>query len=384
MNVDMPQPPEDMGATEEAILTPEEPRPNLGEVAVAGGANPDLCGEPELEVPEPLFVGEKGHETPKTVPDEVSDTVQFTRDEVAAMLAPVFAEEDLSGPPESPFYAVDEEGVTRPRDFAADVTLHPGEIPPSILKDEGMRRGFAFWEEHGSEVQMRVLLIKHEKAGDIERSGVDLRREAQALQKVEGVLYVEGVGMTQDGRDRTSEFFNKVSHASGEQIGELRAYLEAVALEAPQASYETDEAISLIGTGVDVRHVDYSLDGQRRPDAVLTVISDHEERLEIVDAEATVDYTRLGLTHDYYRELYLIGRIGEDLADQLTATGSIPLLTSLLTGALHENVGHRLRTQGVNITFVGGEGLTQGDRDYITCIGKAAMTHEDLVNILMK
>ncbi len=91
------------------------------------------------------------------------------------------------------FYAVGIDGAVRPCDILTNEVMFPDEIPEGLLLDEELREGFDFWIKHGDSVPFRLLLSAHHTEQDLLCAGIDLRREAQQLRSVQGVLFVECV-----------------------------------------------------------------------------------------------------------------------------------------------------------------------------------------------
>ena len=108
-------------------------------------------------------------------------------------IATVHESEALLGPPESPYYVVSSDGVARPKDPSTGEVIGPGEIPPSLLTDENLRRGIEFLQEHGEELSLRILLVGSGERDALPASGVQLHAEAQAVQAQGGSLYIEGL-----------------------------------------------------------------------------------------------------------------------------------------------------------------------------------------------
>lgn len=294
--------------------------------------------------------------------------------------AAFFAHEALYGPPENGFYVVDDQGVTRPRDPVTGDILRAGDIPPSLMYDEGMRRGFQFLIDHGRELRLRILLTRHIRFDDLTRSAIDLPREALRLSAGGGVLFIEGVGTT-EGIAVEQRNYSAAAHARPAEAALYRRAFASIAEHEPDAAFKAGIATALISTGVTVRSPDIVRDSPRIPDQAATAMLDYADSIVLTpDIATSVEYARATMAADFYRDMCIVGRMAEEMAAAFEATGRLTE-RALLIGNLHQYMGNIFKRYGAEVTFAGQEPEEGAGRIQMRWVEKAAITLNDFAAI---
>lgn len=292
-----------------------------------------------------------------------------------------------------PLLAIDALGVTRSCDPVTGIALEPGEIPQSIVMDEGLRRGYEYMRQYGSRIRLRLLLGAHGSANDLnpDETGFDLRAEAQRIAQVGGVLYVESA-VTQQSQDRIRSTLQRAADMDqgNVELGRLILRMlmdDTAARTASPPSFIDGISEKIMGTGVTVEPIDFTVGGDRQADQILTALTREGERACKAMADRTTadrttyEYARRVLfTTDSYRDIYLPCRIGLDLAERFGPPPETGIDVAWYLGMGHENIGRRLTNEtDVQVEFVGeSRHTTERFMYYVRCLGRGRLTPEDL------
>jgi len=298
----------------------------------------------------------------------------------------------VSEPPRmdiEPSYAPAQDGVIRPRDPVTSKILEPGEIPPSLLADDGIRRGYDYLREHGDRTHLTILRMQHGPSDTLDpvHTGFDLQARAQALREKGGALYVETVGHAST-MDLTRLLYNAAANAPAEEAAEMREGLRNLAREEPGLAFGAAIAERVLSTQVPVVQVDFTLGGERQADAVLTelrhrVKAADSARKQSGDVADYITYMWEKFGFDTYRDSYLLGRIGADMAARFGSSPTSDIHGELLAGAHHVNVGRRAQAFGAEVTVLGDPpAWDKGNQQYVDALGRGVLTAMDIMRTL--
>ncbi|HUC89257.1 MAG TPA: hypothetical protein VMR45_00475 [Patescibacteria group bacterium] len=303
--------------------------------------------------------------------------VAVTQDEtVEPHPRPAFTERSDS---KDPYYAVGKDGTMRPRDPITGGIMWPGEIPPSLLADPELREGYEFWKEHGKDVPFRLLLVSHDSGEGLTNSEVNLYAEAQRLQQNDGVLFLECVTSTAARNRELLEQHNAASNATGDEVEREQAKLRQRLADNPWASFRVESLSQIMSTRVDVAIPDYCEGDARPADVALTALGNEIDAAAnaMNSTKAFFRCTALELAYTYYRDMYLVCKMGAELAKCHAATG-LPGGAAFLGGRTHENIGVTLRQMGVKVTDVGkNDSNDPWNRHLVDCVGRGVITDKD-------
>ncbi|HUC89217.1 MAG TPA: hypothetical protein VMR45_00265 [Patescibacteria group bacterium] len=264
---------------------------------------------------------------------------------LAANPAPRPTFRERSGPKDK-FFGIGEDGTIRPRDPLTGEIMWPGEIPKSLLADPELKQGFEFWKKHGPDVAFKLLLCSHSSAKDLLEADFDLNAVAKRLGRSGDPLYLEGVGRVDDA-ELSREVHNRFSHSTKQQLIEGGDAEDIVVVDQPLDNFSFQILNQIMATGVDVVNPDYYADGKRPADVALAAWRREVRGASAVHGEA------LRVGYIFYRNAYLIGKMGADLARRHAATGEVPSSAALLIGNLHEGIAIDLRRMGVTVRSFG-------------------------------
>ncbi|HUC89218.1 MAG TPA: hypothetical protein VMR45_00270 [Patescibacteria group bacterium] len=266
------------------------------------------------------------------------------------------------------------DGVIRLCDLQTREIMLPGEIPKSLLADPELRKGFEFWQEHGSKVQFNLLLARHSVAKDLMNSDIDLHAVAQRLSEVNGPLYLECIGTTSQ-IQRFEDRHNRISHSTCQKMLESGDEQDASVVNDPGASFTNQVLAQIMTTGVEVVIPDYRIDSTRPVDIAL----DTSRRIRC--QSSLYDSMPILVGYVSYRDAYLVGKIGADLARRYEETGIVPSGTALLVGGLHEGIGLELKRYGVPVVTTGG---VNAEAAYVVhCIKSRAISPRGIVRYIL-
>jgi hypothetical protein len=249
------------------------------------------------------------------------------------------------------------DGTVRPRDPFTGNILRPGEVPPSLLEDPGIQRGFKFWDEYGSEVAFKLLPTAHSKAEDLEEWKVNLRAEAERLGRAGGILFVEGDNAPQQNIQYLVDFFDQMSALPPEQKEAAEEWIQQQVDKGEVGSFYGGIGARILCTNTAVAVPDYHSDGTLPADTLLKAWNVQEKKVadmhrsgEITRLDREVKMGELFVGRTYTRDMLFVGRMGNHLADR-HQPGRVSH-ASLLAGALHANVVSPLKDRNVHTTPV--------------------------------
>jgi hypothetical protein len=312
---------------------------------------------------------------------EILETLGMGEDEprpspLEAALTAYFAEE-AQDPPDSPLYYVGPDGTTRPRDPVTGTILRFGDIPPSLLEEEQMRYGFDFWRTHGHEVRLSLLLTMHTGDGDIAGSGIDLPAVVQRLKEEDGMLFLEGVADAEVTHNM-ERFYALLANLPAKEREGVELLIAGLLGEAPQLTTEADVTRAIAATGVRPTYVDVIGDGTGIADRTAMMLKQAAAAIEESEEQDPVELLRVRQSEDYYRDMYIIGKMGAMLADEFNATDRIPD-AALLVGILHKAVGKILGAMGAQVTIVGGLNERRGLNMLADLRTKGELSTQDII-----
>ncbi len=147
----------------------------------------------------------------------------------------------------------------------------------------------------------------------------------------------------------------------------------------PNSGFTNDTLAKIEGTDVDVIVPDYCEDSDRPADIALSLWSEILDLsiLGIDSEESYLRYKNLLFGYIFYRDFYLVGRMGAEMAKRANgsnaATGA-----SLLVGRLHENIGTILQKMGVEVTAIGNRDNGHwSTKLMVDCVRRGAIRAQD-------
>jgi hypothetical protein len=264
-------------------------------------------------------------------------------------------------------------------------------IPESLQADETQRKGYEYLTRNSDRIDMRLLLSAHEWDTDLTRAGIDLRTEATRLAERGGVLFIEGIA--EEENQKLSAWADHVV-ASGMRGKQLEDYMVTLhnAQQAGSHSFDTEVAMQIAGTGVEVALPDFVENSDDPMDKVMSEFhgtygayllptNNKEEELK-------TQLARVGITAAYvrFRDQYLVGKVGHHLAE-LDYSPLASIYAGFLVGSGHRGIGSYLNNVGIaGVSYAGRSSLPLGEsyRTHILMEGakKGTLTRNDLSVLL--
>lgn len=244
--------------------------------------------------------------------------------------------------------------------------LSPDTVPEGLLADDRMERGFAFLQERAADIRGKVVLGRHGAARDLD--GYDLVADAK---QHGNLLFIEGIGW----QERDLEGMNQASHSEGEEVRVSARLGQLIA----EDDYLKAKWSQLFGSGVEVRFADIADTGRPLDDIMLawddTWSALHDK------SDSSGGYKRgaaiAAVGYNNYREWYMCGLLGEQLAAHADSTDSIDFV--FLVGTTHQGVIDKLSSLGLSVeTLQHQRELPQGNTRLMHAIGSLSVTGDQL------
>jgi hypothetical protein len=251
--------------------------------------------------------------------------------------------------------------------------LKPGEVPSGILADERMQQGFTFLREHADEIHGKVILGRHGDTADL--AGYDLVSD---VRQHGNLLFVEGIGW----QEGDQEGFNRATQATEDD--DNVTVTQRLAGFVTQDDYLREKWAQLFGSGVDVRFADIADTPQPLDDIMLnwndTWETLHDSAVTTEDHRRSAAIAAVGFNN--YREWYMCGLLGEQLAQYSETSSDSSLGFVYLVGTTHQGVVDKLASLGVSVETTQPTGeLPEGNRRLGQAIASLSVSGSDLERI---
>ncbi len=247
--------------------------------------------------------------------------------------------------------------------------LAPGVIPDGLLADERMERGFNFLRENAAEIGGKVVLGRHGDAQDL--NGYDVVADAR---EHGNLLFIEGIGW----QERDQEGMNQATQSDADKV-RVSARLAQIISE---DDYLRERWSKLFGSEIDVRFADIADSGGPLDDIMLawddtwSALHDGSDASEGHARGAAI----AAVAYNNYREWYMCGILGEQLADRAANTDDLGFV--FLVGTTHQGVTDKLTALGLSVeTLQHRQELPEGNVRLLQAIGSLSVTGEQLDQI---
>lgn len=251
--------------------------------------------------------------------------------------------------------------------------LQPGEIPSGLLADERMQRGFTFLRENAGEINGKIVLGRHGDAADL--AGYDLVSDTR---QHGNLLFVEGIGWQEE--DQVG--FNRAAQATEDD--DNVTVTQRLAGFITQDDYLKEKWTQLFGSGVEIRFADIADTASPLDDIMLnwndTWGALHDNAMTTEEYKRGAAIAAVGFNN--YREWYMCGLLGDQLAQYAEADTDSDLGFVYLVGTTHQGVVDKLASMGVTVETARPTGeLTEGNRRLAQTIASLAVSGGDLDGI---
>lgn len=247
--------------------------------------------------------------------------------------------------------------------------LLPGVIPEGLLADDRMERGFTFLRERAEDIGGKVVLGRHGDAQDLD--GYDVVADAK---QHGNLLFIEGIGW----QERDQEGMNKATHSDQKTVRVSNRLAQIIS----EDDYLRERWSQLFGSGIDVGFADIADSGNPLDEIMLS----WDNTWSVLhDGSGSSDGHARGaaiaaIGYNNYREWYMCGILGEQLAERAVSTDDLGFV--FLVGTTHQGVIDKLTSLGLSVeTLQHRQELPEGNMRLLQAIGSLSVTGEQLDRI---
>ncbi|MEI8061201.1 MAG: hypothetical protein WCG99_02820 [Candidatus Berkelbacteria bacterium] len=221
--------------------------------------------------------------------------------------------------------------------------ISPVEPPETLVSDERLGQGYFFLAEHGSEINVDVLLAPHATAADVEAPILDYDRRIAAAD----LVLLEGLGWNEKLKDELNDLTLTGSMAN-EQYDEYCSN---------ERRKRVIRALAKSGTAVSFLDIDSGDDSLRTSLVALQDIYEKMDQAQSPSKENVIGKIIHTIAYESLREWFMIGQIGYQLKSMTEAAGfdatklsDLNIVASL--GSAHLGVVDKLRIFMVNANMI--------------------------------
>jgi len=221
--------------------------------------------------------------------------------------------------------------------------ISPVEPPETLVSDERLGQGYFFLAEHGSKINIDVLLAPHATAADVEAPILDYDRRVASAD----LILLEGLGWNEKLKDELNEFTLSGSMAQ-QQYNEYCSGEHAARIA---------RALAKCGAAVSFLDIDDGDDQVRSSLVALKEIFGKMDQAQSLSKEKVIGKIIHAIAYESLREWFMIGQIGYQLKSMTEAAGfdatklsDLNIVASL--GSAHLGVVDKLRIFMVNANMI--------------------------------
>jgi hypothetical protein len=260
--------------------------------------------------------------------------------------------------------------------------LDPLVVPDVLRTWPILEGGYDFLQEASAEgrLDLSLVLTSHSDYGDLRRSGIDLRAEAARMQTMGGLLLPEVVHHSvRSGLDTRA--CNDVAQ------GRLTAEEALERVGEPQATFMHEVFEAIHGSEAQIALPDYRLGHDVKDADVLAPLHILTEQWHNAsEAIESRPGESLGLLTGFqlFREFFVVGLTGVVMSRLRHARVPGPYAGTLVMGSAHPGVAKKIDAlTGIQTRIVGHESDDPTNKILLRCMGRAALTGEDILDLYL-